>query len=139
MTKPTRPVRRQKCVDCGTIIRARGTRCRICQAAAFRRTDEIALTGGEWVVRNGVRYWTGPRPSDPPEFRGDVLETFGRTLKAGQARIAHEDDEPTFCACGCWLLNASEDCPACMVRVEWLPWAVKAEARHNRATFGRAA
>lgn len=139
MTKPTRPVRRQKCVDCGTIIRARGTRCRICQAAAFRRTDEIALTGGEWVVRNGVRYWTGPRPSDPPEFRGDVLETFDRTLKDSKAQIVHEKAESTFCACGCWLLSASEDCPACMVRVEWLPWAQRAERRHNLTTFRRAA
>lgn len=96
---------------------------------------ELALTGGQWVLRGGIRVWDGPLPAETRDSGEDLLATLAKNL----SEPATPTPTPAFCACGCWLLSADEDCPACMARVEWLSWAVKAEARHNRATFGRAA
>jgi len=74
-------------------------------------------------------------PEETPDSTGDLLDTLAQNLRADA--IINKKAEPTFCACGCWLLSADEDCPACIVRVEWLSWAVKAEARHNRVNFTR--
>lgn len=130
---------RNRCPQCNHWHRGTGEICRSCRVRNKQEYDEreVALTGGRWVRRGSIRVWDGPRPVETPERAGLLVDTLARNLSA-DADI-HKKSEPTFCVCGCWLLSADEDCPACMARVEWLPWAIEAEARHNRSTYGRAA
>lgn len=138
MTEPTdRP--RTKCVQCGNRTRSKYATCRACHVpeAHDHPEHEIALSGGQWRRRGAVWVWDGPRPVETPERTDELIDTLARNLTAEV--IVRKKAEPTFCACGCWLISADEDCPACMARVDWLPWAQRAERRHNLTTFGRAA
>lgn len=135
MTEPTyRP--RTKCRQCGESHRGKYDTCRACRTrskADIYPEREIALTGGRWVRRRGILVWDGPVPEETSDSTDDLLDTLAQNLRADA--IVNKKPEPAFCACGCWLVSAEEDCPACMARVEWLPWALKAEARHNKENF----
>lgn len=137
MTQRTRPPR-TPCAACGTRHQHTSGLCHLCRRGRSTKQfyeREIALTGGKWVHKGSIQVWTGDRPADEPDSPPDLIETLERTL----SEPAREKLDPAFCACGCWLLSADEDCPACMARTEWLPWAIGAETRHNRLTYGRAA
>lgn len=69
-----------------------------------------ALTGGKWVTRpGGLRVWVPDSPyRDPTQDEHTVRMVLGIL-----AAIA--DPRPTFCACGCLLINIREQCPACQV------------------------
>ena len=136
MTEPTqRP--RTKCCRCGGSHRGKHDICVACRTRSKQEyaEHEVALTGGRWVRRGAIRVWDGPRPIETPDRADLLVDTLARNLKDSKAQIIHEKPEPAFCVCGCWLLSEAEDCPACMVRVEWLTWAVKAEALHNARNF----
>lgn len=38
-----------------------------------------ALTGGRWVVRRGIKVWTGPRPADDPAYFEPLVSPRRRT------------------------------------------------------------
>jgi hypothetical protein len=67
------------------------------------------LTGGQWVVKpGGLRVW---EPDQPYRERTQDDQAVRMVLGILTAIAAG----PAFCACGCWLINAHETCPACSV------------------------
>ena len=75
----------------------------------------------EWVHRRGVQCLV-TRALTPAEVAAEreelarlnrAFERDNALRKARRSSRRIKVRPNTFCACGCWLENASEDCPAC--------------------------
>lgn len=70
------------------------------------------LTGGKWVTKpGGLRVW---QPDTEYTDRSQAPTAARMALNILTAIAAG----PTFCDCGCWLLNRHETCPACQAQAQ---------------------
>ena len=140
----TRTTRNHACTHCGG-----RTRSKTGAHAKCRHDADHALTGGRWVMRRGIQVWLpDPEPEplpDPPNPRRVTPTCEHCGMFTGPNGCSYDHTRPIVfpgrpvCECGCLLARADEDCPACLSRDEWLPWAIEAETLHNRETYRRAA
>ncbi len=79
--KPSAPKRREvKCATCGTRTTARSGVCPRCpqDIDLDEPEDDVALTGGRWVLRNGIQVWqpNGPKTAVRGHLRALLDERY---------------------------------------------------------------